>query len=246
MKIERLNENQIRCTLTREDLESRHMKLSELAYGTEKAKALFHEMMKFAYTKYGFEADDVPLMIEAIPISADSIVLIITKVDYPEELDTRFSRFSDADDDYEYDDEYDLFDDEYDYEDEEPSKPTAPGNPLKIFRKRSDDNNSENDEVSAETERLFSFTNMDTLFHAAGMLSGFYFGRNSLYRKDDLYYLLVTKDVHTAEEFNKVCNILTEYGSQVNLTAGLSSYLREHYTVILSEFALQVLNGVDD
>ena len=33
-------------------------------------------------------------MIEAIPASADSIVLIITKVEDPEELDTRFSKFT--------------------------------------------------------------------------------------------------------------------------------------------------------
>ena len=38
MKIEKLNENQIRCTLTHADLAARHLKLSELAYGTEKAK----------------------------------------------------------------------------------------------------------------------------------------------------------------------------------------------------------------
>ena len=33
-------------------------------------------------------------MIEAIPVSADSIILIISKEDDPEELDTRFSRFT--------------------------------------------------------------------------------------------------------------------------------------------------------
>ena len=46
MKIEKINENQIRCTLTRADLEDRHLKISELAYGTEKAKSLFHDMMQ--------------------------------------------------------------------------------------------------------------------------------------------------------------------------------------------------------
>ena len=40
MKIEKVNDNQIRCTLTREDLASRELKISELAYGTEKAKNL--------------------------------------------------------------------------------------------------------------------------------------------------------------------------------------------------------------
>ena len=94
MKIEKVNENQIRCTLTREDLAERQIKLSELAYGTEKAKMLFRDMMQQAAYEFGFEADDIPLMIEAIPLSADTIILVITKVEYPEELDTRFSRFS--------------------------------------------------------------------------------------------------------------------------------------------------------
>ena len=32
MRIEKVSDNQIKCTLTREDLETRHIKLSELAY----------------------------------------------------------------------------------------------------------------------------------------------------------------------------------------------------------------------
>ncbi len=94
MKIEKINENQIRCTLTREDLANREIKLSELAYGSEKAKSLFRDMMQQAADDFGFEANNIPLMIEAIPISADSIILIITKVEDPEELDTRFQIFS--------------------------------------------------------------------------------------------------------------------------------------------------------
>ena len=44
MKIEKLSDNQIRCTLTRADLAERQLQLSELAYGTEKARSLFHDM----------------------------------------------------------------------------------------------------------------------------------------------------------------------------------------------------------
>ena len=107
MKIERVNENQIRCTLNQADLASRQLKISELAYGSEKAKELFRDMMQQASYEVGFEADDIPLMIEAIPISSDCIVLIITKVENPEELDTRFSKFSPLDDgEYDYDDDY--------------------------------------------------------------------------------------------------------------------------------------------
>ncbi len=94
MKIEKINENQVRFTLTREDLAQRQIKLSELAYGSEKAKSLFRDMMEQAMDETGFDAGNTPLMIEAIPVSADSIVLIVTKVEDPEELDSRFARFS--------------------------------------------------------------------------------------------------------------------------------------------------------
>lgn len=99
MKIERLNENQIRCTLNKSDLASRQLKINELAYGSDKAKELFRDMMQQASYELGFEAEDTPLMIEAIPVSSECIVLIVTKVDNPEELDTRFSRFSPSDSD---------------------------------------------------------------------------------------------------------------------------------------------------
>lgn len=94
MKIEKLNDHAIRCTLTREDLASRHLKLSELAYGSEKTKNLFRDMMQQAAFQYGFEAEDTPLMIEAVPVNTDCIVVSVTKVQDPEELDTRFSKFA--------------------------------------------------------------------------------------------------------------------------------------------------------
>ena len=54
MKLEKLNDNQIRCTLTKDDLADRQIKLSELAYGSEKAKSLFRDMMLQASAEFGF------------------------------------------------------------------------------------------------------------------------------------------------------------------------------------------------
>lgn len=98
MKIEKVNENQIRCTLTKQDLADRQINLRELAYGSEKAKGLFHDMIQQANYEFGFDVSDNPLMVEAIPLSSESLVLLITKVEYPEELDTRFSQFTEAGD----------------------------------------------------------------------------------------------------------------------------------------------------
>lgn len=110
MKIEKVNDHQIRCTLTKNDLADRELKISELAYGTEKAKSLFRDMMQQAAYEFGFEADDIPLMIEAIPLNSECIVLIITKVENPEELDTRFSNFAPSvDESNEENDDYDDY-----------------------------------------------------------------------------------------------------------------------------------------
>ena len=56
-------------------------------------------MMVQASDELGFEAENIPLIIEAVPISNECIMLIVTKVDDPEELDTRFSRFTPSSDD---------------------------------------------------------------------------------------------------------------------------------------------------
>ena len=60
MKIEKINENQIRCTLTREDLELHQIRLSELAYGSEKAKKLFRDMMEQAQLEFGHNRQYYP------------------------------------------------------------------------------------------------------------------------------------------------------------------------------------------
>ena len=111
MKLEKLSDTQIRCTLSKEDLNQRQLHLSELAYGSEKAKELFRDMMQQASVELGFEADNIPLMIEAIPISNDCLVLVVTKVEDPDELDTRFSRFSKVNMDDTFDEDFSDIDD---------------------------------------------------------------------------------------------------------------------------------------
>ena len=251
MKIEKLNENQIRCTLTKEDLIERQLKLSELAYGTEKAKALFRDMMQQASYEYGFEAEDIPLMIEAIPLSSDCIILIITKVDYPEELDTRFSKFSPVDEDEYVDDDsgyesyipYESADGILDYYNEK-SGDAQSFIPLSESLKKNQ--NPEDASVSAVSQnliRMYSFPTMEDVFSLAEILKGFYNGTNHLY-KDDLkncYHLVLCMDHHTPEEFNKVCNILSEYSQQEKYTASTEAYLLEHMKLIIRDSALQTL-----
>lgn len=68
--------------------------------------------MQQASAELGFEAENIPLMIEAIPISNDCLVLVVTKVEDPDELDTRFSRFSKINMDDSFDEDFSEIDDD--------------------------------------------------------------------------------------------------------------------------------------
>lgn len=252
MKIEKINENQIRCTLTRDDLATRQIKLSELAYGTEKAKSLFRDMMMQAQAEYGFEADNIPLMIEAIPITPDSIVLIITKVEDPEELDTRFSKFAPGSDDEPLphpdmpdvtgaDDILDLFQKLCESKLKKMSGPKK-GAAEKPSEKTQETPPEVSDEKAPDLTRLFAFHDLDTVIEASRGLNGCYDGQNTLYKDKQKDYLLILHQTGSApEDFNKVCNILTEYGSGKACTAAGEAYLQEHGEIIVADRALQQL-----
>lgn len=262
MKIEKINENQIRCTLTSQDLASRHLKVSELAYGTEKAKMLFHDMMQQANYEFGFEAEDMPLMIEAIPVSAETIILLITKVEYPEELDTRFSKFSEAPADYNTldDDVNELIAERADdiiglfkklaqdvQSENEADTETIPSKdfvPLKDTAKETSSMASAiKDEITVPVDltKIFLFRDLSKISRLAKILEGFYDGENSLYKEPQTnkYHLVLHKNNLSPEVFNKVCNILSEYANQEPVTAATEAYFIEHYTLLCKDSALQ-------
>lgn len=255
MKIEKISDNQIRCTLTRADLADRQLQLSELAYGTEKAKSLFRDMMQQAAFEFGFEAEDIPLMIEAIP-SADSIVLIITKVEDPEELDTRFSKFAPSsiadakkkNTPGKLEGAEGLLDllgkVQESFEAQAAQTPKAASETPKAASETSDDNTDKKD--SGNNIRLFSFPVMENVLKAAHLLAPMYHGSNTLYKDDqeEMYLLALAQSDHSTADFNRICNMLSEYGALESASGATFAFLEEHCETFLSGNAVQQLANI--
>ncbi len=242
MKIEKINDHQIRCTLTREDLASRHLKISELAYGSEKTRALFQDMMSQASLDFGFEAENIPLMIEAIPLSSEKIVLIITKVDSPDELDLRFSSFTHSDGEDEASDSDSLLslgestaDDLLDLLDQIRNDLPGQASPS--------GEDTEDSPAAADQIRLFTFTDIDSAIAAAHAVVSVYRGNSILYRdpSSSMYHLFLHRSPHTALEFNKVVHAVDSYLEKHKYSPGIEAYCREHCRLILPGHALQTL-----
>lgn len=296
MKIEKLSDKQIRCILDKSDLADRHLKISELAYGTEKAKELFREMMRQASYEFGFDAENIPLMIEAIPVSSECVVLVVTKVEDPEELDTRFSKFT-PEDDYYYDDIDDddieeindaipdygnssvtdalpenngaddvisLFNKVKEYlnrsitpvEEDSRSAPfipfnqslknTPPKDPVTTGSSAPASPDISADANGVTLIRVFSFDRIDVISEAAVIVDPIYSDNNSLYKygRDNRYYLVLEKGRCSPENFNRVCNVFTEFGRREHLNYASRELFLEHYDLIISGNAIHTLANI--
>ena len=281
MKIEKINDRQIRCILTKEDLEDRKIRLSELVYGGEKARGLFRDMLLRAAEELGFDYNNNPLMVEAVPTGHEQLVLIITRVDDPEELDTRFSRFSSdhtqgnentfaslAETLTGADDILNLLkrftqargvqgsssSGSRDTRKEEAGQQEA-GNTRKRDGRQGNEQKTPAGPAAARplTEeeiyqytRFYLFRTLDNVILAAKGIGSGYEGENSLYKNPDdgAYYLLVKKMDTDPEQFNRICNVLSEYAMPMDYATGMDEFFREHMKVIISGTALQDMQRI--
>ena len=224
MRIERISTNQIRCTLSNVDLENRNLNVVELAYGSDNAKALFQEMLSKASYEVGFDADDSPLMIEAVPLSNESIIIYVTKVDDPDELDTRFAKFSPT----MADDVFASFDMNF--------------NNLLEGALDLDDEPSESQKEPYL--RAYSFETLDELIEAAKAVKT-YSGENTLYKDEvNKRFILVLKKNDNKKDFASAANILSEYGVKLSATAFSEDYYKEHFKVMVKENAISQISKI--
>ncbi|WP_026509626.1 adaptor protein MecA [Butyrivibrio sp. LC3010] len=252
MKIERVNDYQIRCTLTKEDLASRELKISELAYGTDKAKDLFRDMMQQANYQFGFDAEDIPLMIEAVPINSECIVLIITKVEDPEELDTRFANFSPSlqsevsGSDPGSDNDEDVMDLFQRIKNESATDSELIDQVLGNESTQKSKLSGTIGKTSVDPFFLFSFGSMHDVMQFASLNRISVSVRNTLYKSDSdgKIYLLIHPDNESEATLQKLCTLLSEYGKSESSNSISEQFLDEHYTVIIKDDAIQKLSQI--
>mgnify|MGYP002773659495 FL=1 len=254
MKIERIDDNSIRCTLTSLDLSSRNINLRDMTYGSEAAKRLFTEMMQKAQNEVGFTADSGPLMIEAVPLQGGSIQLVISKIDDPEELDTRFSKFTAAAPGSQngwisqlaseiLEGAHGLLQDMKDKASQQAN--ALEGDSGKTVGSEAD---TSEDAGSRDTDiyRIYVFQSLDRVIDAATAIGDIYDGPNTLYKdtKDHHFYLVLHAGKGGVNALNRAANLLSEYGSKLKDNDLYEAYFTEHYELFLKENALQKLRSI--
>ncbi len=254
MKIERINENQFRCTLTRADLADREIKISELAYGSEKAHHLFDDLLEKAFDELGFEVNDSPLMVEAIPLSSECLILIVTKVDDPEELDTRFSNFTssadtDEEDEASIEDASEIFD----------LFSQIRKNIENLVGSTPDHDTPAIEEITLTPDASESAAGtaaggicscmLDSLDSASDLANRFPEDlevESALYKQPETgkYMLLLCEKDGQAEHYHQACILCSEFGQIRKVNTISKRFFNEHYDIIIREHALEVLRSI--
>lgn len=228
MQIEKLNDNQIRCIIDSSDLNRHNIKMKDLAYGSSKTSALFKEILQQAVSEVGFNTNNYPLMIEAIPLSENNLQIVITKVEDPDELDVRFSKFTS--------------------ETTEPISTVQPSNNgpddllnlFKKFKELADKTIPEPTVKHTAPLVAYIFNNIEDILTVAKAVSVPGTLKTTLYKDNSQYYLLIENTVLT-EDFSRVFTILKEYCTKELTSESLKSYLSEHCTIIIKNKALNKL-----
>ena len=226
MKIERVNDNQIRCILTPGDLIKRHLSIKSIAQGDQAAQALVREMMEQSSEEFGFEPNEFPLLVELSPaegggidhngeigvIALPSIHLVkystVTKVNSMDEIPI-----------------------------------SAQADHLMRALQAIVNMAKENDrkERIPAPVAAFSFDARRVLVLPPELKEDPRGVHTALYwqPKYNVYYLCVTSSLKYQAVFSHVCHLLSEYGRSVPVTEGSPAYFAEHYVTLCARNALK-------
>ncbi|HHX63037.1 MAG TPA: adaptor protein MecA [Epulopiscium sp.] len=220
MRIEKVNDTQIRVTLSHSDLNPRDIKISELAYGSKKAQKLFRDMMTQAYEEFGFETENIPLMIEAVPLSRESIMIVVTKIEDPTQIDDKLGELGERPTHRTFKSQ----DDEIDTHTDKPSAPTK------------------NTKQPENLVLIYSFSSLEQLTDAGHRINTIYCGMNSMYKQDEHTYFLVLHPnfMHKTTQI-QLESVLDEFGSKHVSSSLGERYLMEHSTLLIKDKAVEVL-----
>lgn len=209
MKVEKINENKVRITLTFDELEKRDISLSEIEHDSLRAKELFFSLIEESNLDNDFIIDESHLFIEACSDNNNLFIVTITKIDNIPEL----SKYS-------------------------------------FLQEKKDRSKSQKKKQSPNKYRIdsniFSFNSIDNILEicSKSKKENLFFGRNSLYKYNNTYYVIFSKATIKNRKFVKTYVFLSEYCNDYYSYDLFEISIIEKSKLIIKNNALQKLSEI--
>lgn len=217
MKMEKISDTQIKFILTKSDLISRNLNLSDLTQQNEKTSQLFKEMLDKAVKNFNLKPEANPFMIEAMPMN-DGIMILISKVDSDKSLNSGFDFLPET-----------LKTGRF-----------RQGSFLELREEAAPHINRKDAKYS-----VFVFNSMDEASSASKRIKSGFEGESSLLKlKDSFYLLLKRRKAENELKTDYLEAALSEYGRKDISNSVSSAYIREHGEVIIVDRAINILSDI--
>ncbi len=251
MRFEFIDENKIKIKITKSDLEERELKITELAYGSDKAREFFQEVMELAYEELGFDVNNIPIVVEAVPISLEEINVFVTKLVSPDDLEQTLEHLPEKrmqKQNIELDFLREKLEEAKDNIFNDLSNRKAirldPNGRDKARENKADIAKSQDTEKSPKDKAyitIFSFDSIDTAVFATKRIPKDITFKSSLVLNNERFYLTIETKKMNHNEFIKIEDRLFEYGEKHISTIESKQLLAEHGEIIIKKDAINVL-----
>lgn len=225
MKVERINELQIKFILTKTDLEKRSLDITDLAYGSTKTQELFQDIIETADREFSFNVDERPLMIEAVPMSKSSITIQLTKVNkdnkhIPSLAEGLLKKLEGMPKQNSCDDEETMI-------------------KIKGTKKESD---SDIQKIAANQKCfVYAFDNLDSISESARLVKNTS-ANSSIYKFKNDYMVIVDCEKEKQDKMKMINRVFTEHGKKMPGKGELvKAYLLENGEKIIEKNAISVM-----
>ena len=234
MKVERINNNQIRFIFMAQDLAERGININDiLTRSPNKTQGLFQEITTLLSEEYEFSSAGVPLMFEAT-MMRDTLSVLVTKMAQGDgagfgaggEINQGFAGMvNDVMAQISGQQHFQPYADTNIY----PPNPVKPPPNQKNVRQVPP---PKIDYVS------FAFPNIDDMATAAARIDDTYKGRSHVYKMDGKYHLLLQNIGRDDYSTKKIEKLLHEFGQKQPLSPLSYSIMQEHGEVVIAENAI--------
>ncbi|MEG2348104.1 MAG: adaptor protein MecA [Clostridia bacterium] len=212
MKVEKINENKVKITLTLEELEKRDISLTEIEKDASIAKDLFIDLIEESNLEEDFAIENSQLFIEATSESNNLFIITITKIDDIPEL-RKYSHMS---------------------------------NENKLNKSKNDKNSKKTIFKYKVDSNVYWFDNLDLVLDLCQIANkeNLFFGRNSLYKYNDSYFIVFNESSVKNKKFLKTFVFLSEFCKEYFSSGLINAAVKEKSELIIQTSALQKLSKI--
>lgn len=241
MKFEKLNENSVRCIVSKEDLEENGLTIEDFVMNQDKVRDFISELVMMAKEEVGYEVNDEALAVQLVTLPRNRLAITLTNNAESSIRDMLEHLKGDVN--------------EVTLSEEEELLPELQSDLESIDEKESTNKRMEDIKQEAKkrvlaqqkvTSRVYEFTSLEEVEQLATSITVQKSITSRLFKdsKTGRYYLVINKGRLSKDVYRSICEQALDFGMLYSYKASRLAYIEEHFDCLIKKKAIDVLQTI--